>query len=261
LSAAGRTDIGKQRKRNEDQFLVARLGRWLAIDATSVGTTRELTSPQGALLVVADGMGGHGGGDVASAVALDAFVQHSLLEMPWLAAGTSAGDALLRGDIDRFVASCQERLIAVAERKSLPTRLGTTLTAAYVQGTRLIIAHVGDSRAYLLRAATLRRLTHDHTLGAQLAERGTEAPNLDHILVNAIGGSKDVPKAEMSALTIAPGDRLLLCSDGLHGPVDEAAIAAILASAPTASAAAEALIAAALERGAPDNVTAVVAIT
>jgi protein phosphatase len=261
LTAAGRTDVGKQRARNEDQFLVARLGRWLSIDATSVGTARELTSPQGALLVVADGMGGHGGGDVASAVALDAFVQHSLLEMPWLAAGTTTGDALLRGDIDRFVASCQERLVAVAERKKLPPKLGTTLTAAYLQGTRLVLAHVGDSRAYLWRAGKLARLTHDHTLGAQLADRGAPAPNLDHILVNAIGGSADVPHAEMSAVAIAPGDRVLLCSDGLHGPVDEATIGAILEHARSAAEAVDRLIDAALERGAPDNVTAVAAFT
>lgn len=261
LDIAARSDVGKVRERNEDQFVVAHLGRWLAVDQTSIGTPRELTTPQGTLLAVADGMGGQGGGDVASAVAMDAFVEHSLLDMPWLSSGSVEGDALLATDASRFLVACQAHLQAIAARKQLPPRLGTTLTAAYVQGSRLTVMHVGDTRAYSYRQGVLQRLTHDHTLGAELA-RASGNPSaggaLSHVLVNAIGGNSDAPRAEIASFDLQSGDRLLLCSDGLHGTIDDARITEILREAPSAGAAVEALITAVLGLGAPDNVTAIV---
>jgi serine/threonine protein phosphatase PrpC len=258
LDLAGRTDIGRVRQRNEDQFVIAHLGRWLHVVASSAfDTRREMTTLQGTLLVVADGMGGQGAGDVASAVALDSFLQHSLLEMPWLAAGTPDGDALLRSDVSTFVVDCQARLSEVAQRDNLPRRLGTTLTAAYLQGSRLIVAHVGDSRAYLLRKGALMRLTRDHTLSEAL---GSSNEAFTHVLVNAIGGSTEPPRAELSARDLQSGDRVLLCTDGLYGPVDDARIAELLGSAATAEAAASALVDEALARGGPDNVTVAVAV-
>lgn len=258
---AARTDVGKKRSRNEDQFLVAHLGRWVHVDLSSIeAPSRELTSPQGTLLVVADGMGGQGGGDVASAVALDSLVHHSLLDMPWLGVGTPDGDALLAKDVQAFVIACQERLTEVAARKSLPPRLGTTLTAAYLTGSRLVLMHVGDTRAYVLRAGTLHRLSQDHTLAAALGPKPDGTPSAGaNILMNAIGGSSDSPKPELAAIPLQAGDRILLCSDGLYGPVDDARIAQILGGAAEPQAAVDALIEAALEAGGPDNVTAVVA--
>lgn len=261
LAVAARTDLGKSRSRNEDSYVVARLGRWVRVESTSIGHGRDLTRVQGTLLMVADGMGGHGGGDVASAVTLDSFVEHSLLDMPWLGAGTPEGDTLLAADFQQFVVACQARLVAVAERKDLPPKLGTTLTAAYVTDARMITVHVGDTRAYLLRGGALRPLTRDHTLGAQLGPtaKGADLAAMSHILVNAIGGNTDRPTPELAATPIEKGDRVLLCSDGLHGPVNDAKIAALLAAAPTPQAAVDALIAEALAAGGPDNVTAVVA--
>ena len=262
MDIAAATDVGKERERNEDQFLVAQLGRWIHIESTSVGAPQELTRPQGTLLLVADGMGGHGGGDVASAVALDRFVSHSLLDMPWLGVGTEAGDALLAADMAKFVAECQQRLIQIANRKQLPPKLGTTLTAAFVTADRMVLAHVGDTRAYYLRGSELVRLTRDHTLNAALAEQAHADPATfghKNILVNAIGGNADLPTPEMSSVHLRAGDRILLCSDGLHGCVDDRRMAALLGAAPDANAAVQSLIAEALSNGAPDNVTAVVA--
>ena len=256
------THPGKERERNEDQFLVARLGRWVHIEQTSVGQPQELTSPQGTLLVVADGMGGHGAGDVASAVTLDAFVAHSLMEMPWILAGTTEGDALLTADMTRFVAECQQHLIQVAARKQLPPKLGTTLTAAFVQADRMVLAHVGDTRAYYWRAGQLVKLTRDHTLGAALAEEAKVDPSTvghKNVLVNAIGGNADLPKPEMSSVTLQAGDRILLCSDGLHGSVPDARIAEHLGAAASAGDAVKALIDEALAAGGPDNITVMVA--
>jgi len=262
MDIAAATDVGKERERNEDQFLVAQLGRWIHIESTSVGAPQELTRPQGTLLLVADGMGGHGGGDVASAVALDSFVSHSLLDMPWLGVGTDEGDKLMAADMTKFVAECQQRLIQIANRKHLPLKLGTTLTAAFVTADRMVLAHVGDTRAYYLRGSDLVRLTRDHTLNAALAEQAHADPATfghKNILVNAIGGNADLPNPEMSSVHLAAGDRILLCSDGLHGCVSDLRIAALLGAAPNAQAAVQSLIAEALAQGAPDNVTAVVA--
>jgi serine/threonine protein phosphatase PrpC len=258
LDLAGRTDIGRVRTRNEDQFVIAQLGRWLHVVASSIGESgREMTTLQGTVLVVADGMGGQGGGDVASAVALDSFLHHSLLEMPWLGAGSIEGDALLKDDVTAFVVECQTRLTEVANRENLPRRLGTTLTAAYLQGGRLIVAHVGDSRAYLMRAGALHRLTRDHTLSEAL---GSTNEAFTHVLVNAIGGSAELPRVELSATQLEAGDRVLLCTDGLHGPVDDAKIAELLGHAATAAEATSALVDEALARGGPDNITVVTAV-
>lgn len=261
LDIAAATSVGG-RERNEDQFLVAHLGRWVRVDSTSVGAPQELTTLQGTLLLVADGMGGEGAGDVASAVATDAFVQHSLLGMPWLAGGTPEGDALLAADLTRFVAACQDRLHDVAARKQLPRRLGTTLTVAYLREGHMVVAHLGDTRAYYLRGEDLVRLTRDHTLRAAIAETTKVDPaTIGHanVLTNSIGGSEDAPRIELTSAELAAGDRLLLCSDGLHGVIDDARIAAMLRAATTARGAVDALVAEALARGTSDNVTAVVA--
>jgi protein phosphatase len=257
LDVAGASNVGKVRQRNEDQFVVAHLGRWMRLAETSIGAARDVTSPQGTLIVVADGMGGQGAGDVASAVAMDAFVAHSLLEMPWLASSTPEGAAMLASDATRFLAACQARLGEIAERKNLPPRLGTTLTAAYLSATGLVVVHVGDSRCYRMRGNELVRLTHDHTLAEALGQ--TEGA-FTHVLVNAIGGSADLPKPEIATHSWRAGDRILVCSDGLHGSVDDVTIAGVLGGATRARDAVDALIQTALERGAPDNVTAVVGL-
>jgi protein phosphatase len=259
LDAAGRTDVGLVRPRNEDQFLVARLGRWMTIEAASIPhATREHWTPQGTLLVVADGMGGQGAGEVASAVVLDTFAAHSLAEMPWLTFGTPEGDALLARDLTDIAARCQDRLHEVAERKDLPRRLGTTFTAVYVHDMRGVVAHVGDTRAYLVRDGSVQRLTRDHNLAADLEALGQPAAH-QNVLTNAIGGGNDKPVVDLTSMQLASGDRILLSSDGLHGVVDELTIARLVWGAKDPREACDALVQAAIERGAPDNVTAVVA--
>jgi serine/threonine protein phosphatase PrpC len=254
---AGRTDVGLKRERNEDQFVVARLGRAVQFDQTSVpGVTSDLrVLPQGLVLVVADGMGGHGYGDLASAVTVDALM--AALPIPSIESSDAATS------VQAALEHCQRRVQEVASRKGIAEfHIGTTLTFAYVHWPHVVVGHVGDSRCYLLRGQRLHRLTHDHTMGEALRAKGASdaiASRFDHALVNAVGGDDKPPAPELSAHQLEPGDRLLLCSDGLTAEVEDEQISAILTGATSSVQACESLIDAANRAGGSDNVTAVVA--
>jgi protein phosphatase len=254
---AGRTDVGKKRERNEDQFVIARLGRAVQFDQTSIPnvTSDVRVMPHGLLLVVADGMGGHGYGDLASAVTVDALIEALPLPTIELANPSQSVTAALE--------HCQRRVEEVASRRGLSQfRIGTTLTFAYVHWPLVVVGHVGDSRCYLLRGSRLLRLTHDHTMGEALRAKGASdavAARFDHALVNAVGGDDKPPSPELSAHRLEPGDRLLLCSDGLTAEVEDGMIGTILSRSASSDEACQSLIDAANEAGGSDNVTALVA--
>jgi len=219
------TDVGRARERNEDSLLAA---------------------PP--LYAVADGMGGHRGGNVASELALQVL--------------SRMGD----GSWDRLADQVREANRAILERaqgdRSL-SGMGTTLTAAFTEGDVIHLAHVGDSRAYLLREGELHRLTEDHTLVHRMAVEGkiTEAEEETHpqrsILIRALGVEElvDVDEVPVHAL---PGDRVLLCSDGLHSMVAEEDIRRTLAEASDAQDAADQLVDLANRAGGLDNITVIV---
>jgi serine/threonine protein phosphatase PrpC len=218
-----RTDVGRVREGNEDSYMVHE-----------------------PLFAVADGMGGHQGGEVASKLALD-----TLLE-------ATDGVALAQ--------AVQDANRAVFERAGSDPALagmGTTLTAFLADGDTLRLAHVGDSRAYLLRGGELRRITTDHTVVEGLVEKGELTPQeasihpQRSILTRAVGVEGDV-QVDQASLDLRPGDRLLLCSDGLTGMIEDDHINRILEERPDPQAAADALVEAANEAGGQDNVTAVV---
>jgi serine/threonine protein phosphatase PrpC len=143
--------------------------------------------------------------------------------------------------------------------------MGTTLTAVRSFGRDLLITHVGDSRAYLLRAGGLHRLTRDHTYAQLLIDTGQLAPGdaavsrHRHVLTNALGGSSADVQVDTDRLQLEDGDRVLLCSDGLTDLVDDGAIANILQEATGSSGACERLVQRALDNGGRDNVTVIVA--
>jgi protein phosphatase len=208
-----------------------------------------LTDPTGALWVVADGLGGHGHGDLAADIVIDAFAR-----LPHGAAGRSQLQDAIAG------AHAEIRRRARAERLGA---IGATVVALAVAGDRATIAWAGDSRLYLWRAGALERLTRDHSLVQDLIDRGALDPaSADthpdaNVVTRAVGASDRVEPAfrEIGLLT---GDRLLLCSDGLTRCVPDPAIAALLAGAASPEAACHDLVEAALARGAPDNVSAIV---
>ncbi len=215
----------------------------------SVNEDEILTDPTGALWVVADGLGGLGHGDVASDIVIDAFAR-----LPHGAAGRSAlQDAIAAAN-------------AEIRRQSRAGHFGTmasTVVAASVSGGRAVIAWAGDSRAYLWRAPDLTRLTHDHSLVQEMVDSGALDPEMAehhpeaHIVTRAVGADERIEPA-FREVTLRDGDRLLLCSDGLTRCVPEAGIGALISAAPTPDAACRDLVDAALDEGAPDNVSVIV---
>jgi serine/threonine protein phosphatase PrpC len=264
VDAHGATDTGLVRSHNEDQFLVADLERQMLVRETSV----ESTSPsrwrchrQAVLLAVADGMGGHVGGRMASRVVLDALAGHLLSSAPW--AGDPAQADLPAADEEarRALEVCQSRLTDVADRKGmLGGKPGTTLTAAHIAWPELLLLHVGDSRLYLLRSGVLNQLT-DHTVFSdpEHSQKRMGTSPLRHVLTNAIIGGPDRAFGEVHRVELDPLDRLLLCTDGLTEHVSDEEITAILTRQDEPASACDELLAAARDDGGSDNITAIVA--
>ena len=142
--------------------------------------------------------------------------------------------------------------------------MGTTMTLAYSIGLDLFLAHAGDSRAYLCRGGTLRQLTRDHTRVQELVEAGfltreqAATHRLRNVLTNVLGGGTTLLDVDVDRVRLSIGDTVLLCSDGLYDVVQDEEITSVLAGTASAQAACRALVDLALQRGAPDNVTAVV---
>jgi serine/threonine protein phosphatase PrpC len=230
LLAAGITDPGQVRAQNQDAFYVAE-----------------------DLVLIADGMGGYAGGEVAAAIAAEVVGAHFSED------GSSTG-------LEEAVADANRQIFERGVEPGLEG-MGTTLVAAAVIGSgstaRVLVANVGDSRAYLLRGGSLRQLTEDHSVAAELVrlgrleeDGGQEHPGR-HVLTRALGVDRDVAP-DLIEIVPEPEDRLLLCSDGLSNELDDEEILALLRVG-TPSDAARSLVAAANAHGGLDNVTAVVA--
>jgi protein phosphatase len=266
VTSFGRTDRGRVRPANEDQFLIALLTRALQVQQTSLSQEGvQYSGPQGYLFVVADGMGGHAGGEQASALAVDVLEKFLLDAFNWC--------IQLRGpDEDHLLAEFQQALNQADARMFQETRrhpelrgMGTTLTLAYFREDELFVAHAGDSRCYLLRNGLLYRLTHDHTVVAEMVQQGLLQPDeaarhtYRHLITNVVGGSDPGVKVELHKLAVSAGDRLLLCSDGLTEMVGDQELLAILHAEADPAAACDHLVRRANEQGGKDNITVVVA--
>ena len=205
------------------------------------------------LLVVADGMGGAAAGALASAVAVDTLMRLD----------DSASGAAMLEVMSNAVEDANDRIAdLIADDVSLDG-MGTTVTAALFDGAELALVHIGDSRAYLLRGGGLRRLTHDHSWVQSLVDEGriSEAEASVHphrsLLLRVLNG-QPAPDAELALVDLNPGDRLMFCSDGLCGLVDDPEIAELLAL-PDRDEALAGLVAAARAEGGVDNITVLVA--
>ncbi|HTR98062.1 MAG TPA: protein phosphatase 2C domain-containing protein [Candidatus Acidoferrales bacterium] len=268
---AARTHSGS-RPNNEDAYGIYRIGRFLERVSSNVSTDAApgRYEDSGNLLVVADGLGGAGGGEVASATALRSIVDMVLRSPKWALKldDPETRDAEIESLMTRSRGYLQRMHALIREQQASDPRLaqmGTTLTAAYTVGLDLFVLHVGDSRAYVLRRGRLHRITHGHTLAQQYADHGVlpqaavDAHPLAHVLTRAVGAPVDTLEVDTHHGGIEHEDRLLLCSDGLTKIANDDEIAGVLHGAQGSDAACAALIDLALARGAPDNVTVVVA--
>ena len=226
---------------------------------SSVGLVRSSNQDSGYagphLMVLCDGMGGPAGGDIASAVAVDHLV-------PLDADSHQAGDLL--GLLRDAVQAAHADLVARSSASPELAGLGTTCIAIMRSGNKLAMVHVGDSRAYLLRDGELTQVTTDHTFVEYLVETGrlTREQARQHpqrsVLLRVLGDAEGEVQLDESIREAVPGDRWLLCSDGLSGPVSAATIGEVLAGVDDPELAAEQLIDLAERAGGPDNITAVV---
>lgn len=246
LTACGFSHAGRQREENEDAF-----GSF--VDAR--------------LFIVADGMGGHNAGEVASVMAVDALETffrsyHADPRQPWPHAvdpQLSLGANLLR--VGTKVAN--DRIRTAARQDRAKNRMGTTVVALAVGDAQLTIAHAGDSRAYRLRRGELERLTRDHSLVEEMIAARPEMTEEDiaafahrNVVTRSLGSKEEV-EPTMSIEVLEPGDLYILCSDGLWGSVPDEQMKRILGSTTDIEGACQLLIDAANEAGGPDNITVV----
>lgn len=224
------------------------------------------TWPELGLYVVADGMGGHNAGEVASHLAVETihgFIAESArtADITW-PFGIEVARSIEMNRLITAVRLANRRIYDEGTKHAELNGMGTTVVAALVAGDRVILASVGDSRIYRYRDGSLEQLTQDDTwlasvLGAKQAEDADQAHPLRHVLTSVVGTRDDVkPGAREEQLL--PGDTFVLCTDGVHGRLDNAALTSVLAGASTPSDRATQLVDEALTRGTSDNATALV---
>jgi len=243
IASGGLSDVGRVRTNNEDCYKIVELLH---------------------LFVLSDGMGGEVHGEIASAMAVETVVKHcrdadsnpaaqviGAVQPHWSARTKHLATA---------VHLANRTIFKAAEKNPDHRGMGATLTAAWIDGAKLSIAHVGDSRAYLLRSGSLLQLTRDHSLVAEQVRRGiltvaeAEESNMQSVLLRALGAQAAI-EVDAEEHILFPRDVLLLCSDGLTRLVTEPEIAGTLQAETDPARAAEKLVALANERGGPDNIT------
>ncbi len=245
FNIAGETDVGMVRANNEDSFsVIEKIG----------------------LLVVADGMGGHASGEVASKMAIDViqdYFSENGEKKPFVGeyCDEYSEEANRLGSAIRLA---NMAIHDVSENNSQYHGMGTTVAAVLVNGRKMSIAHVGDSRVYLIRAGDIEQLTDDHSLVYEqvkkeiISKEDAETSGMRNILTRALGTMPEV-EVDISEMNLIPGDKLLLCSDGLYTMVPDDDIMAVVTAANMPAEACQTLIRMANDNGGKDNITVVTA--
>ena len=259
LKAVAASHVGKVRRHNEDYFLI--------VDVTGTGGRVRSAGLEhripatGALLVVADGMGGAQAGEVASAMAANTIYAH--VAESWRDSGRPTPGHLRQCLLEAMEIANRE-IHAYASRSAGLNGMGTTATAAALLGDQIHIGHVGDSRGYVVRGGCAQRITRDHSLVQHLLDIGELTPEAAavsphrNVLLRALGPRPQIT-VDLSEHCVRSGDVLVLCSDGLWSCVAEGELAEIVTAETDVAAACERLVALANERGGPDNITVLVA--
>ncbi len=236
-AACARSDVGRVRTTNEDFYAVR---------------------PELGLYLVADGMGGHGNGEVASRLAMLAACRYFKAARSQVQA--VAGEGILEGLVRESLLAANRAILAAVESDPLLSGMGATAVALVEAGSQAVIAHVGDSRAYRFRNGTLELLTQDHTwvneqvtMGELTLEAARQHP-FRNVVTRALGGEALV-SVDVSRHSVEPGDLFLLCTDGLTAVLEESQIAQALEDGPDPEPTCRRLIQLANRGGGPDNVT------
>jgi len=265
---AATTHQGHVRENNEDSYFLMRFGRSLEKLATNLEDyfVEENYSITGYGLLVADGMGGMAAGDVASRMAICKLIELLVDTSDWtLALKRNKDVKTVFERMTRRFYDIDRTLKQEATDDHTLSGMGTTLTVAGTLGNDLVLGHVGDSRAYLLRGDVFRQLTRDHTLAQMLIDAGVAnsddpAPrSMRHVLTAAIGSLDERIEPQVQRFRLQGGDQLLLCTDGLTEMVDDELIASVLRESSSAQLACDSLVDLALGAGGTDNITVVVA--
>jgi len=237
VTAAGLSDVGKKRKINEDSYHI---------------------DPERGLFIVADGMGGHAAGEVASAITVESFKKVVTSRLP---KAMSIDDVITI--LSNSIGLANQEVTIAAKKNTAIRTMGATAVSACLWNETFVVANIGDSRAYLIQGGTITRLTRDDSFVQQLIDGGfideEEArfhPN-KNIVTRHIGSMKDAVPS-LSTVHVEAGYRMVLCSDGLNSAVTDEEILGIVSGAETAETVCRMLIDRTLENGAPDNVTVVV---
>jgi protein phosphatase len=268
VDLGGQSHPGKVRPNNEDHFLISRFGRFLETVQTNLpaDAVPGRSEEGGHALVVADGMGGAAAGEEASRLAIASLVNLVLYTPDWilrLDEGPLPQEVLRRAS-ERYE-QVNQALAEEAQDDPGLSGFGTTMTLAFSLGRDLFVAHLGDSRAYLLSQGRLQQLTRDHTLAQALVDQGrldrheAATHRLRHVLTQSLGDHGRQIQPDVLHITLQDGDTLLLCTDGLTDMVPDQVIAETLASPEAAQTICQRLVNGALEAGGKDNVTVVVA--
>lgn len=267
IDVAGLTDVGRKRDSNQDQFLIADLSKSMQVQTTSIDVADSSTmfgTTQGKLFLVADGMGGHASGEKASAVAVSSIATYILNTLPWARWLDDKRDDDLIEDLKAAIEFSNEKIMEAGRENPENSGMGTTATMAFLIWPRLFVVHVGDSRCYLIRDNQLECMTRDHTFAEVFSQASdeniSESSRLSNVLWNVLGGGedKDGLTIEIHKTQLQPGDKLLLCSDGLNKHLSNDQIAAHLRQSFSANDACNRLVEHANQAGGSDNITVIV---
>jgi protein phosphatase len=255
ITVCGKTDVGQLREHNEDNFLVVDFAH---VEKPSPEISLDFSlGEKGALFLVCDGMGGAAAGEVASTMAVES-----------ISSAVGGGGPLTRERfarrLRRAIEAANDSIFAQSRDNQNERGMGTTCTAVGLVDATLLIGQIGDSRCYVLRGGRLTQATKDQSLAWQLIEAGAmtleEAKGFEHanIILQALGVQEKV-EVVLSQVSLCRGDLILVCSDGLHGPVSDEEIKQVLLDEPDVKKAGDGLIACANAHDGPDNITVVLA--
>jgi protein phosphatase len=261
----GRTDPGRVRPSNQDHFLISEMARTMWVHRSSLPQPEALYGSHRAhVFVVADGMGGHSAGEVASALTVATLETFMLNVLHRFSNLRRSEEKAVAEEFQEALHQARSRLLKECAHHPEFSGMGTTLTMAFSSDWKLFVVHAGDSRCYLFRAGKLKQLTNDHTVVGELVRRGALRPEevshhaYRHVVTNAVGGFASNMRVEIHKKDLQAQDVILLCTDGLTEMVSEERMTAILQAETDPQMICDRLIGEANDNGGRDNITVVV---